>query len=203
MPDNTVVAFYNSNPYPVALDIEGIRGRVSLEPGQQIRSKDGVPILPNKSEWPRLMSLGVKPITVDVEQPPIKTEKDPFETIILNDPAIIAAHEKKAEASITAAVSAEIQSEIDRHILMQLSLTEDETVEIVESESVAPISHLDDPANPSPLNQDIVWQKSDGQWIYNKDGFSSLSAPAIKRHIKKDFGQEVFEKAEFIRFGTD
>jgi hypothetical protein len=46
-----VVAFANTNNYPVSFFIKGIRGKVLVYERQQIRDREGNPIIPPESEW--------------------------------------------------------------------------------------------------------------------------------------------------------
>ena len=65
MSERKVVAFQNTNNYPVSFNIFGIRGKVTLWEGQQIRDREGIPIIPPNSEWPWLISKGVKPVYIE------------------------------------------------------------------------------------------------------------------------------------------
>src|ERR1700759_2614877 len=69
MTERKVVAFKNTNNYPVSFNILGIRGKVCLWEGQQIRDREGIPLIPPPSEWPWLISKGVKPVYLEEEEP--------------------------------------------------------------------------------------------------------------------------------------
>ena len=96
--ERKVVAFQNTNGYPVSLNIAGIRGKVTLWEGQQIRDREGIPLIPPNSEWPWLISKGVKPVYIEegVEvKPALSSVEAPVE-VILDDLKLIE-QKKKTE----------------------------------------------------------------------------------------------------------
>src|SRR5215470_9655074 len=97
MEERKVVAFQNCNPYPVSFDIRGIRGKVLLYEGQQIRDREGNPIIPPESEWSWLIQRGVKPVYLETGPALPKPEEAPAEdrTVVLDDLKLM---EKKAAA---------------------------------------------------------------------------------------------------------
>lgn len=78
-----VVAFANTNNYPVSFFIKGIRGKVLLYERQRIRDREGNPIIPPESEWRWLIARGVKPVYIDIgEEKPLADRNAPVEVIL-------------------------------------------------------------------------------------------------------------------------
>jgi hypothetical protein len=76
-------AFANTNNYPVSFFIKGIQGKVLLYERQQIRDREGNPIIPPESEWQWLIARGVKPVYIDIgEEKPLADRDTPVEVIL-------------------------------------------------------------------------------------------------------------------------
>jgi hypothetical protein len=195
MPERkVVVAFQNCNPYPVSLNIAGIRGKVCLWEGQQIRDREGVPLIPPESEWPWLLSKGVKPVYIEEkEEKPvlsIAVGEDAPPEVILDDLKLM---EQKA-----AAVSQNLVAEF----LAPKSIVPEEVRE--EENLAAPVNHLERADNPEPGKGTLVWQDKDGVWILNKDGYASINPAEIKKHVRRDqtLGKDFLEILEWRTFGS-
>jgi hypothetical protein len=193
MPERKVIAFQNTNPYPVSLNIAGIRGKVCLWEGQQIRDREGMPLIPPESEWPWLLSKGVKPVYIEEGKPalsPVSPLEETPPEVILDDLKLM---EQKA-----AAASQNLVAEF----LAPKSIVPEEVRE--EESLAAPVNHLERPDNPDPAKGALVWQDKDGVWILNKDGFSSINPAEIKKHVRRDktLGKDFLEILEWRTFGS-
>jgi hypothetical protein len=192
MPESKVVAFQNTNPYPVSLHIAGIRGKVCLYEGQQIRDREGIPLIPPESEWPWLISKGVKPVhIVEAPQPvlPVNSDVLPSPEIILDDLKLM----EQKEAAATSNLVSEF-----------LAPKQIVPPEIVAEESASlPVNYLERPDNPDPGKGTLVWQDKDGVWTLNKDGFSSINPAEIKKHVRRDktLGKDFLDLLEWRIFG--
>src|SRR5215467_7019212 len=104
MAERKVVAFRNTNPYPVSLNVAGIRGKVLLYEGQEIRDREGISLIPPESEWPWLLSKGVKPVYLEIDPSLPKREELPPEDrmVVLDDVKLM---DKKAAADTENLVS--------------------------------------------------------------------------------------------------
>ena len=192
MAERKVVAFRNINPYPVSLNIAGIRGKVLLYEGQEIRDREGISLIPPESEWPWLISKGVKPVYIEEEKNPglaVRPE-EAFQTIILDDVKLM---EKKAAADTQNLVS---------EFLAPKSIVPPEVTG--EENAPPPVNHLEREDNPDPAKSALVWQDRDGVWILNKDGFSSINPAEIKKHIRrnKNLGKDFLDLLEWRTFGS-
>jgi hypothetical protein len=192
MVERKVVAFRNVNPYPVSLNVAGIRGKVLLYEGQEIRDREGISLIPPESEWPWLISKGVKPVYIEEEKNPglaIRPE-EAFQEIILDDVKLM---EKKATVD-----SQNLLSEF----LAPKSIVPSEVRE--EESAPAPVNHLERGDNPDPTKSTLVWQDRDGVWILNKDGFSSINPAEIKKHIRREkaLGKDFLDLLEWRTFGA-
>ena len=190
MSERKVVAFQNINPYPVSLNIAGLRGKVLLYEGQQIRDREGVPLIPPESEWPWLLRMGVKPVYIELEEKAALPPEGAPPEIILDDLKLMEAKEKAATQNLIAeflAPKAVIPPEI----------TEEENFP-------PPVNHLERPDNPDPAKGTLVWQDRDGVWILNKDGFSSINPAEIKKHVRRDktLGKDFLDLLEWRTFGS-
>src|ERR1700741_2970816 len=109
MPERKVVAFQNTNVYPVSLNIRGILGKVTLWEGQQIRDREGMPLIPPATEWPWLISKGVKPVYIEEEKPALSpllpVEEAPPE-VILDDLKLMEQKARGARPKILEEISA-------------------------------------------------------------------------------------------------
>jgi hypothetical protein len=192
MAERKVIAFRNVNPYPVSLNVAGIRGKVLLYEGDEIRDREGISLIPPESEWPWLISKGVKPVYLAEEKSPALTprEEELSTEVILDDLKLM---EKKAVADTQNLVS---------EFLAPKPILSPEGVEA--EDAPPPLSHLDRPDNPDPAKSVLVWQDRDGVWILNKDGFSSLNPAEIKKHIRRDkaLGKDFLELLEWRTFGS-
>ena len=193
MPERKVVAFQNTNVYPVSLNIRGILGKVTLWEGQQIRDREGMPLIPPATEWPWLISKGVKPVYIEEEKPALSpllpVEEAPPE-VILDDLKLM---EQKARAAT--------QNLVAEFLAPKSILPE----ELGAEESVPlPVNHLERSDNPDPGKATLVWQDKDGLWILNKDGYSSLNPAEIKKHVRRDktLGKDFLEILEWRTFGS-
>jgi hypothetical protein len=194
MAERKVVAFQNVNPYPVSLDVAGIRGKVLLYEGDQIRDREGVPLIPPESEWPWLESKGVKRVYIEEGAkvaPPLNPEPAPPPEIILDDIKLM----EQKEAAAT-------QTLVSEFLAPGPSASSEAALE--ESPLSPPVNHLERPDNPDPAKGTLVWQDKDGTWILNKDGFSSLNPAEIKKHIRRDksLGKDFLEMLEWRSFGA-
>ena len=193
MPERKVVAFQNTNPYPVSLNIAGIQGKVCLYEEQQIRDREGVPLIPPESEWPWLISKGVKPVYIEegeeTRPSPSRVEAPP--EIILDDLKLM---ERKAAADTQNLVA---------EFLAPKSIVPPEVKE-GEENAPAPVNHLEREDNPDPAKAALVWQDRDGVWILNKDGFSSINPAEIKKHVRRDkvLGKDFLDVLEWRTFGS-
>jgi hypothetical protein len=190
MSERKVIAFQNCNSYPVSLNIAGIRGKVCLWEGQQIRDREGVPLIPPESEWSWLLSKGVKPVYIDLEEKTALPPEGAPPEIILDDVKLMEAKGRAATQNLVSeflAPKAVIPSEI------------------AEEESLSPpVNHLERPDNPDPAKGTLVWQDKDGVWILNKDGFSSINPAEIKKHVRRDktLGKDFLDLLEWRTFGS-
>jgi len=191
MTERKVVAFRNTNDYPVSFNVRGILGKVLLYEKQEIRDREGNPIIPPESEWPWLISKGVKPVYLEIDPalPKLEELSPEDRTIVLDDVKLM---EKKAAA--------------DTQNLVSEFLAPKEIVpsEVREEESASPVSHLERADNPDPAKATLVWQDRDGVWILNKDGFSSINPAEIKKHIRREkaLGKDFLDLLEWRTFGS-
>jgi hypothetical protein len=192
MVERKVVAFRNVNPYPVSLNVAGIRGKVLLYEGQEIRDREGISLIPPESEWPWLISKGVKPVYIEEEKNPglaIRPE-EAFQEIILDDVKLM---EKKAASDSQNLVS---------EFLAPKSIVPPEVTG--EESAPSPVNHLERGDNPDSAKSTLVWQDRDGVWILNKDGFSSINPAEIKKHIRREkaLGKDFLDLLEWRNFGA-
>lgn len=197
-PQYRVIAFQNTNSYPVSVFIRGIRGKVCLWQGQQIKSREGNPIVPHEAEWPWLIRLGVKPVYLAIpDQQPYQPKDDDSVQTVLDDTKLM-----EAKAAAQAANQA---TEIYRPPSPeQAEALGSPAQEEPASPSPAPVSYLDRPDNPDPTKGNLVWQDRDGVWILNKDGFNSINPAVIKKHVRrvKSLGKDFLEALEWRGFGA-
>jgi hypothetical protein len=148
MPERKVVAFQNTNSYPVSFNILGIRGKVMLWEGQQIKDREGVPLIPPNSEWAWLISKGVKPVYIEEEVKPNLTilEEAPPE-IILDDLKLM---EQKA--------ATETQNLVAEFLAPKQIVPEE--IRAMEESASPPISYLERTDNPDPAKGALVWDKT-------------------------------------------
>lgn len=192
MPERKVVAFQNCNPYPVSFNILGIRGKVCLWEGQQIRDREGIPLIPPNSEWAWLISKGVKPVYMEEEvKPNLPALVEAPPEIILDDLKLM---EQKARADTQNLVA---------EFLAPKQIVPEEIRAAEESVS-PPLSYLERPDNPDPHKGALVWQDKDGVWILNKDGFSSINPAEIKKHVRRDktLGKDFLDILEWRTYGS-
>jgi len=192
MSERKVVAFQNTNNYPVSFNIFGIRGKVTLWEGQQIRDREGIPIIPPNSEWPWLISKGVKPVYIEEEPAPaLPVPGEAPAAVILDDLKLMEQKEKADSGNLVA------------EFLAPKQIVPEEIRAAEESASV-PVSHLDRTDNPDPHKGALVWQDKDGVWILNKDGFSSINPAEIKKHVRRDktLGKDFLDLLEWRTFGS-
>jgi hypothetical protein len=177
MSEKVVVAFVNTHDYPISVDIRFNKRpiKITLWRDQRIQDREGNPIIPDKAEWPWLLRLGIKPVYADVET--LKEEGLPREEVILDDAALMEAHEATLKRPTVAAFIPDPLKE--------------------SGEPPPPLSHLDREDNPNTDKADLVWQDADGLWILNKDGFESLNPAKVKHHIKKAYGEDYLETVEW------
>jgi hypothetical protein len=182
MSEKVVVAFVNTHDYPISVSIRFNKRpiKITLWRDQRIQDREGNPVIPDKGEWPYLLKLGIKPVYADVET--LKEEGLPRDEIVLDDAALMDAHEATLNRPTVAAFSPEV-----------VPLKEDET---------PPVNHLDRKDNPNMAKADLVWQDEDGLWILNKDGFESLNPAKVKQHIKKVYGEDYLETVEWRPYST-
>jgi hypothetical protein len=193
MSEQKVVAFQNVNPYPVSLNIAGIRGKVCLWEGQQIKDREGVPLIPPETEWTWLISKGVKPVylAVEEEKAALAVREEAAREVILDDRKLMEQQATANSQNLVAdflAPKPVVPAEISR-----------------EEESLSPpVNHLERADNPDPAKGALVWQDKDGVWILNKDGFSSINPAEIKKHIRRDktLGADFLGILEWRGFGT-
>jgi hypothetical protein len=187
--EERVVAFQNTNPYPVSFFIKGIRNKVFIDVGKRILDKDKVPIIPLKSEWDWLIKKGVKPVSVKIWGEPNVTTLPQIEEVVLDD-------QKLMEAN-AAAKQKEAAVKLDE-MITPVTFTAEGGIRPTEEVK----SHLEDPENPNPLKADLVWQNADGEWCFNKDGFKTISPPELKKHIRKNYGKDYLEGVEWVSWGS-
>jgi hypothetical protein len=193
--ERKVVAFQNTNNYPVSFNILGIRGKVTLWEGQQIRDREGIPLIPPNSEWAWLISKGVKPVYIEegVEvRPALPAVAEAPPEIILDDVKLM---EQKA-ATETQNLVAEF--------LAPKQIVPEEIRAAEESAAGPPVNYLERPDNPDPNKGALVWQDKDGVWILNKDGFASINPAEIKKHVRRDktLGKDFLDILEWRTFGS-
>jgi len=192
MAERKVVAFRNTNPYPVSLNVAGIRGKVLLYEGQEIRDREGISLIPPESEWPWLLSKGVKPVYLEIDPSLPKREELPPEDrmVVLDDVKLM---DKKAAADTENLVS---------EFLAPKSIVPPEVAG--EESPPPPVNHLERADNPDPAKSTLVWQDRDGVWTLNKDGFSSVNPAEIKKHIRrnKNLGKDFLDLLEWRTFGS-
>src|ERR1700756_607605 len=101
MPQFKAIAFQNTNKWPVSFFIKGIWGKVCLWQGQQIRDREGDPIIPPQGEWSWLISKGVKSVYLEIpeEKPFRKAENDSLE-VILDDTKLLEARSAAERANL-------------------------------------------------------------------------------------------------------
>jgi len=186
--EQRVIAFQNTNPYPVSFFIKGIRNKVFIDVGRRILDRDGVPIIPLKSEWEWLIKQGVKPVYMKIWDEPNVTTLPQIEEVVLDD-------QKLMEANLAA--TQKQAATLVEGMITPVSFTPEGVQPTGEGKS-----HLEDPENPNPNKADLVWQKNDsGEWIFNKDSFCSISPPEVKKHIRKNYGKDYLENVEWISAG--
>ena len=190
--ERKVVAFQNTNPYPISLNIAGIRGKVMLWEGQQIKDREGMPLIPPPTEWPWLISKGVKPVYIEEE---VKAALPLGEApeIILDDLKLMEQKEKTETQNLVA------------EFLAPKQIVPEEIRAAEESANGAPpLNYLERPDNPDPHKGALVWQDKDGVWILNKDGFASLNPAEIKKHVRRDktLGKDFLDILEWRTFGS-
>lgn len=180
--ENAVIAFKNTKDYPIAIDVRfgGRPFKLTLWRDEIYRDRAGKALIPDKSEWPRLMRMGIQPVYSNAPAPKLQTSIE--EEVILNDAALMEARKRADE---------------------QAAKVEEFDLKSIESvdEDVKPVGHLERKDNPNPDKADLVWQDGDGVWIFNKDGQQNISPAKVKAHIKKVYGEDYLDKVEFLRFG--
>jgi hypothetical protein len=186
--EGRIIAFQNTNPYPVSFFIKGIRNKVFIDVGRRILDRDGVPIIPLESEWDWLMKAGVKPVYLKVWDKEPVTTMPQMEEVVLDD-------QKLMEAQL--AVIEKESSILVEGMATPLTLTPEGIKSTGEVKS-----HLEDENNPNPDKADLVWQNPDGVWTFNKDGFNTISPPELKKHIRKNYGKDYLENVEWSSFGA-
>jgi hypothetical protein len=192
MPERKVVAFQNTNSYPISLNIAGIRGKVMLWEGQQIKDREGIPLIPPNSEWPWLISKGVKPVYIEEEvKPNLPTLEEAPPEIILDDLKLM---EQKAQTDSQNLVA---------EFLAPKQIVPEE-IRNAEEGAFPPISYLERPDNPDPTKGALVWQDKDGVWTLNKDGFASINPAEIKKHVRRDktLGKDFLDILEWRIYGS-
>ena len=192
MPERKVVAFQNTNNYPVSFNIRGIRGKVMLWEGQQIRDREGMPIVPPATEWPWLISKGVKPVYMEEEPAPaLPVPGEAPAEVILDDLKLM---EQKS--------TADSQNLVAEFLAPKQIVPEE--IRAAEESASAPLNYLERPDNPDPNKGALVWQDKDGVWILNKDGFASINPAEIKKHVRRDrtLGKDFLDILEWRTFGS-
>jgi hypothetical protein len=195
MPERKVVAFQNTNNYPVSFNIRGIMGKVMLWEGQQIKDREGIPLVPPETEWSWLISKGVKPVYIEAEveiKPVSPIEEAP--EIILDDIKLM---EQKSAAATQNLVAEFLAPK-------QIVPEEIRAAEESANGGVPPLNYLERPDNPDPAKGALVWQDKDGVWILNKDGFSSINPAEIKKHVRRDrtLGKDFLDILEWRTYGS-
>jgi hypothetical protein len=176
--EKTIIAFANTNWYPVSVNIKGIRNKVGLEPRQRITDREGVPIIPLKSEWGWLIKMGIKPVYLNASAMAATLAPELRDRgVMLDDVTILSA-----------------KQEIEPKTVIEKIETP------VEVENAT--AHLEDPNNPNPTKADLVWQNPDGEWTFNKDGTKNINPAAIKKHIRKTLGKDYLEQVSWQASGT-
>jgi hypothetical protein len=195
MPERKVVAFQNTNPYPVSFNILGIRGKVMLWEGQQIRDREGIPLIPPNSEWSWLISKGVKPVYIEEE-----VEIKPASPAPLEEPSEIILDDLKLMEQKAASDTQNLVAEF----LAPKQIVPEEIRAAEASAEEPPINYLERADNPDPNKGALVWQDKDGVWILNKDGFSSINPAEIKKHVRRDrtLGKDFLDILEWRTFGS-
>lgn len=186
MNEEKVIAFQNTNDYPVSFFIKGIRNKVFLDKGHRILTREGVPILPPETEWSWLIGKGIKPVYLKTQPEALRPlESDRNLEVVLDDLKLL-------EAKLAAKPQTLIEE-----MITPLTMTPDGLQPVNEA-----ISHLEDPNNPDPIKADLIWQTPDGLWIFNKDGVRDINPAVLKKHIRKKYGKEYLERVEWRSFGS-
>jgi hypothetical protein len=188
------VAFRNTNNYPVSLNIQGILGKVCLWEGQEIRDREGVPLIPPASEWPWLISKGVKPVYIEEGKPAL-----PPLSLVEEAPPEVLLDDLKLMEQKMLSVSQNLVTEFLAPKEIPLSEERER-----EENAPLPFNYLERPDNPDPAKGALVWQDKDGLWILNKDGYTSLNPAEIKKHVRRDktLGKDFLEILEWRTFGS-